>query len=166
MAEKEDLSKKEKVKKAVSKMKIEYLVVIALSVVALIIMLNAFSPSVETATASAIDEYVENLENKLKNCLSKVDGAGKVEVIISVESGMQTVFATETTYANSSQTTTNAPVIVSGKPIVLREEYPEIVGVVIVAEGAKNLAVKVDLLNACEVFLSIPEDKIRVLSMK
>ncbi len=166
MAEKEEISNKEKVKKVVSKIKIEYLIVIALSVVALIIMFNAFGSKTETVSLNSIDEYVKNLENKLKNCLSKVDGAGKVEVIISVESGMQTIFATETTYLEASKTKTETPVIVAGKPVILKEEYPEIVGVVIVAEGAKNLSVKVDLLNACEVFLSIPEDKIRVLSMK
>ena len=77
---------------------------------------------------------------------------------------MQTVFATQT--VTSGGNVTQSPVIVSGKPVVLKEAYPEITGVVIVAEGAGNLTVKVDLLNACETFLSITEDKIRILSMK
>ena len=51
-----------------------------------------------------------------------------------------------------------------GKPVVKMESFPEILGVVIVADGANNLTVKMDLLNACKVFLSIDESKIKVLS--
>ena len=54
--------------------------------------------------------------------------------------------------------------MVGGKPFVIKESYPEIVGVVIVADGANNLSVKMSLLNAAQVFLSIDEQKIKVLS--
>ena len=146
------------------KIKIEYLVVVALALVALIITFNAFSSdNKDVATVNEIDAYVDGLENKLEACLKKVSGAGDVKVIISVASGKSQVVATENTtdvYGN----VTESPLMVNGKPFVIKENYPEIVGVVIVAQGANNLAVKMNLLSAAQTFLSIDEGKIKVLS--
>ena len=155
----------EKPLKFFKKIKPEYLVLVAIAIVAVIVFINVGGGSGKSAdTSTSVDEYVKTLENKLKNCLSEVKGAGKVDVIISVGSSMQTVLATQTT--TSGNDLTESPIVVGGKPVVLKEAYPEITGVVIVAEGAGNLTVKVDLLNACQTFLSVTEDKIRILSMK
>ena len=144
------------------KIKTEYLILIALVIIAVIVFIGIGGTAGKTTEESnTVNEYVNTLENKLKNCLAKVKGAGKVDVIISVGSSMQTVFATQT--ITSGGNVTQSPVIVSGKPVVLKEAYPEITGVVIVAEGAGNITVRVDLLNACKTFLSITEDKIRIL---
>ncbi|MBP5177299.1 MAG: hypothetical protein ILP02_01805 [Clostridia bacterium] len=145
------------------KIKTEYLILIAVAIVAAIVFINLSGASNKTAeTSDVVNEYVKNTEDKLKNCLSKVRGAGKVEVIISVGSSMRTVYATNAAAGDDN----GSPIIVNGKPVTVKQAYPEITGVVIVAEGADNLSVKVDLLNACETFLSITEDKIQVLSMK
>ena len=89
------------------------------------------------------DNYVSALENRLSKTLSEVDGAGKVSVIITVESGLETIIATEKTISetNGSKETVESPIIVNGKTVVLKELYPKISGVVIVAEGADNIAV-------------------------
>lgn len=158
--------KENKLSSFLKKIKTEYLILIALAIVAVIIFMGTFSSGEAQSTQETVSTYVDNLERKLESCLSKVKGAGKVEVIISVSSGMQTVFATEKTYQSSKGETVEGPIIVNGKPIVTMEAYPEISGVVIVAEGAGNLSVKVDLLNACQTFLSISNEKIQILSMK
>ena len=149
------------------KIKTEYLILAALVIVAVIVFFGvsgASGDSSEKTQTETVESYVTSLENKLKTCLSKVKGAGKVDVIISVSSSMQTVFATQTTVSGSA--VLEAPVFAGGKPVTVKEAYPEIIGVVVVAEGASTLSVKVDILNACQTFLSITEDKIRVLSMK
>ena len=158
--------KENKISSFLKKIKTEYLILIALSIVAVIIFMGSFSGDKNKTTQETVSSYVENLEIKLEKCLSKVRGAGKVEVIISVSSGMQTVFATEKKYQPNKGGTVESPLIVNGKPVVTMEQYPEITGVVIVAEGAKSLSVKVDLLNACQTFLSISNEKIQILSMK
>ena len=148
------------------KIKTEYLILFALLIVALIVFFSFNGKSTESNESTVtVNEYVDQLETKLKNCLKQVKGAGKVDVIISVGSSMQTVFATQSAVSANGQNTVS-PIIVSGKPVVVKETYPEIVGVVIVAEGAGNLSVKIDLLNACETFLSITEDRIQILPMK
>ena len=146
------------------KVKLEYLIVAALAVAALIIIPNAFKTGDKEAnTDNDIAEYVATLEDKLERCLKTVNGVGNVNVIISVASGVEQVYATEVT-KDASGKTTESPLIIGGKPIVKMESFPEIIGVVIVADGANNLTVKMNLLNACKVFLSIDESKIKVLS--
>ncbi len=156
------MSEEKGIKKFLSKIKIEYLIVIVLTVICLIFVFGGIS-SEKTESKSDIDEYVSSLENKLKKNLSLVSGAGKVSVIISVESGMETVLATvKTTEDNSIK---EEPFTVGGKTVVITETYPKITGVVIVAEGANNLAVRVSLINAVSVFLNVESDKIQILSM-
>ena len=147
----------------IKKIKTEYFVVIALAIVALILVFNAFSSDKkESECANEVDSYVCGLENKLGACLKKVKGAGDVKVIISVASGKEQVIATES--KNGGDGVYLDPITVGGKPFVYKENYPMIVGVVIVADGADKLSVKMDLLSAARVFLDIDESKIKVLS--
>lgn len=157
------MSEKKGIIKFFSKIKIEYLIVIALTVICLIFVFSGVFNKGEEKTYSNIDEYVNTLENKLKKNLSLVDGAGKVSVIISVESGMETVLATVKT--TEDNTVKEEPFTVGGKTVVITETYPKIIGVVIVAEGANNLSVRVSLINAVSVFLNIDSNKIQILPM-
>lgn len=145
------------------KIRTEYVVVIALAIVAIILVFNAFSDkSGEAKPVNEIGSYVDGLEKKLETCLERVKGAGKVKVIISVASGKEQMLATEV--KKSGETVSEEPLTVGGKPFVVKEKFPEIVGVVIVADGADNLSVKMNLLSAAQVFLSIDEKRIKVLS--
>ena len=114
-----------------------------------------------------IEDYVMSLEEKLSTHLSKIEGAGKVSVIISVKEGLTTQIAVEkvvTTDSNGSKTE-ETPVLVSGKPIILTEIYPEISGVIIIAKGADDLKVKIALLSATQTYLDVTSDKIEILTM-
>ena len=158
--------KKGKFLSFLKKIKTEYLIMAALILVALIVFfgINTGENEKSETAVDTVSSYVTSLENKLKSCLTKVKGAGKVDVIISVSSSMESVVASKT--VESGGKITEEPITVSGKPFVIKEAYPEITGVIVVAEGAANISVKVDLMNACTTFLSISEDKVRILSMK
>lgn len=157
------MSEQKGIKKLLSKIKIEYLIVVVLAAVCLFIVFNGMKSN-EVKETNAVNEYVSSLENKLTKSLSKVSGAGKVNVIISVESKMETVLASVKKTENG--TTEEEPFTVGGKTVILTENYPEITGVIIVAEGANNLTVRVSLINATKVFLNIDDDKIQILTMK
>ena len=145
------------------RVKTEYVVVVALSVLALFIVLKAFPKEEKTSGATDTDAYVSALEEKLERSLKRVKGAGRVDVIISVASTAEQVYCMERV-TDVSGKTTETPVFIGGKPVVMKESTPEILGVIVVCEGAKTLSVKVDLLNACKVFLSVDESKIKILS--
>lgn len=160
----------EQIWKSVKKIKIEYIIVIVAIVTVFLIFISGFSNNATktTTTLSEVEEYVAMLEKKLCVHLSQIDGAGKVSVIISVKEGVETKVATETITTNgvSGEKYEESPILVSGKPIILNEVYPEICGVIIIAKGANNVKVRLSLMSAAQVFLDITSDKIEILTMR
>lgn len=118
---------------------------------------------------SSSEEYTQSLENKLKNVISKISGVGEANVIITLESGFTYEYATDTetktiTSGGTETTlTTQTVILVNGQPVVVKQIYPVVKGVVIVAKGAENFAVKMKIISACETVLKTPSEKITVL---
>lgn len=123
-----------------------------------------------TKDYSSAEEYVDYLENKLCNVLSKISGVGDCEVIITLESGFSYEYATDTdtktTVSGDTETTitTETVILVSNEPVIVKENYPVIKGVVIVAEGAENFSIKMDILSAIETVLEVDSNDITILS--
>ena len=105
--------------------------------------------------------YARQTEKRLAAVLSQIEGAGEVEVFLTVRSEGELVVATETTeHADGSVTT--SPVLSGGEPIVLEECLPAVTGVLIVAEGADDLSVRFNLLEAAASVLDINQSLIKV----
>ena len=119
------------------------------------------------AVSEKNDDYVETLEKKLSSVLGKINGAGKVAVMITVESGMETVLATKTsvTETNGRKVTEETPLVVGGKTVILKENYPKIVGVLIIAEGADNISVMRKIQDATLSVLDVSLKQVEILSM-
>ena len=123
-------------------------------------------------------EYSQLLEDKLKSVLSSIKGAGNVNIMITLESGPELKIATQTdertnTTTNASGTTTSItvveePIIITQNgeetPLVLMEILPVVKGVVVVAEGAKDVGVKLQLLEAVQALLSLSSGNIQILT--
>ena len=133
--------------------------------IVLLLIITTFSNKGAEQTTTTYD-YVCNLENKLTKTLSKVKGVGNVSVIITVESGNETVLASTTTTKTTSSGTeiTQTPILVNGKTIVIKEMLPKIVGVLIVSDNAKNIAVYNALQQATVSLLNINVNQIEILS--
>ena len=96
--------------------------------------------------------------------------------MVTVEAGPEIKIATKTdekttSTTNGSNITTNSsntsnPVIIanSGKnnPLILSEISPKITGVVVVASGAKDVKVRLNLLEAVEALLNVPTENIQI----
>lgn len=168
--------KKEKKNGIIAKIKsiknIEIYAAILLGLLAILIFFGNFNFGGDNAAASYSDSYVAELESKMAKSLSKVKNAGKVEVVLTVEGGMKTVLACTTTTTSETVdgitkvTETTAPVMVNGKPMVLMEAYPEVIGVIIVAQGADDLWVKNQLVRACQSLCNVKAANIEVFTMK
>lgn len=115
-------------------------------------------------------EYIDFLENKLSNVLSKVSGVGKVEVIITLESGFTYEYATDTetktmvSGGTETTVTTETVILVSNEPVIVKEIYPKIKGVVVVADGAKDVSVRLNILTAVETVLEVDRNNITILT--
>ena len=112
--------------------------------------------------------FVSSLEERLEKTLSKVSGAGDVSVVITVESGMETILAmkTETIENSNGKQIIETPILVNGKTVVIKEKFPKITGVLIVCEGANNIAVLTKIQQATLSLLDININQIEILSMK
>ncbi len=149
--------------------KLQYFLIILLSVTIIIVFMFSYSKNDKKENVNAgIGEHVTILENKLEQTLRKVEGVGNVSVVITVESGMETVLAMETiTKENSNgKETITTPIIVNGKTVVLKENFPKVSGVLIVAKGAKNISVLRKIQQATISLLDINLDQIEILTMK
>ncbi|MBE7081053.1 MAG: hypothetical protein E7372_00645 [Clostridiales bacterium] len=151
--------------------KIQFIIIFIFLVIILCIFLFGYDEknSKNVVNTDPISSYVATLETKLSNVLSNVSGAGKVSVIISIESGMETVLAMQTTTKESASgqiETQTSPIIINGKTVVIKELYPKVKGVLIVAEGAKNISVMTKLQQATMSLLDIEINQIEILSMK
>lgn len=118
-----------------------------------------------TTSFSSSEEYVEYLENKLEVVLANVKGAGKVSVAITLEQGFEYVYATEeeTRTSSGGQVTTRSPVLVDGKPVLEKELYPQIKGIIVTSSGGGNITVKINLLNALLTAVTVDAGRVIIL---
>ncbi len=123
-----------------------------------------------TGNYSTAQEYADYLENKLCNVLSNMTGVGDVSAIITLDGGFTYEYAvdseTNTTTSGSSETsvTVDTTILVDGEPLVVKVNYPSVKGVVIVAEGSEDFAVKMDILDAVQTLLSVDAGSVTILA--
>lgn len=134
-----------------------------------------------TAQDNEFKTEEEAIEARLKHILEKIKGSGEVEVMVIFEMGSEIVPASNTvetedtteeqdanggTRIVKSQNLTENIVIsndsVGNKPLVLKEIKPKVRGVIVVAEGADNIDVKMRLYDAVKTVLQVSGDKVQI----
>ena len=139
-------------------------VVILILVVAVIVFTTFMDRETSGEISGDSADYVQELETRLSKVLSKMEGAGEVSVFVTVASEGEKVLAMETVEKEDG-TVTTTPILSGGEPIVLEELMPEITGMLIVAEGANDLNVRFNLLEAAASVLNINQSIIKVYTM-
>ncbi len=136
--------------------------------------------------------YEARLERRVKEILKEVEGVGAVDVMIVLKSSGEKVIQVDDKKENSvteeqdtsggtrkiqSQEAEQTTVLVTGgsgsleshgalggtAPIVKKELYPELSGIVITADGGANPAVQAEISAAMEALFGLPAHKIKVL---
>ena len=136
-------------------------------------------------TSYSENTYITELENKLKDVLSKVSGVGKVEVVITLKSSKKQIplkdssstqeSLSEIDGEGGSRTNSNVQkeedtVLVTNEagnsvPYIVQEIEPEIEGVLVIAEGGDNLMIQMDIMEATQVLFDVPAHKVKVMKM-
>jgi stage III sporulation protein AG len=154
---------------------IEIIIVVILGAVALLIYFSTFSGKTENTAYKSTDttEYIAMLENKLSNVLGQIKNVGNVSVMITLASGPEYIYATNeeektntNTAGNSTTTstiTTTEPIVISNELVVIKEIMPTVGGVIVVASGAQDTGVKLEILKAIQALLDVPQASIEVL---
>lgn len=155
-----------------------YEIILSLIIIAVVLLIY-FSVSgekkeIETQVENANVSLTEGLEERLENVLKNIEGVGEVDVLITFKSTVEQVTAstenkhsTSTSTENnvtSSSTSTSSPIISNQNVIVLQEKMPEIIGVIVVAEGGNSPKVKLDILNAVCTALDIDKNSIQIFT--
>jgi len=175
-----------------------YLAIIMLAVIASI-FLSTLTPKerIDNTTKTPqdngdepMDESLEfnlhkDIETQLTKILSSIKGAGRVSVMVTLETDMELITASDINKSNTitdeddgqggkrriteeniSETTVTITENGNTKPIILKKNYPSIKGVVVVAEGAIIPEIKRDLSEAVQTVLGIPANRVKVYVMK
>lgn len=130
--------------------------------------------------------HESDLEKRLEETLSLVEGAGKVKAMLTLTHGKETVVQqdikvdeshTDETDSSggkrmtSDRTSEEKTVMIrqsdgSEIPLVLVETEPKVEGVIIIAEGGNNIIIKDALIKAAQIVLGVEMHKVQVLKMK
>ena len=129
------------------------------------------------------EQYTANMELRLKEILENVDGAGAVQVMITVKNNGEQVVEKDKSYSESKtiqsgdggKNTTTANTsrsestvydrTNSGSPYVVKQLEPEIEGVLVAAQGAGDETVVNEITYAVQVLFDVPVHKIKVVKM-
>ena len=144
-----------------------------------------FGSSSSKKQAQSMKDYEEQYESELKEALEQIDGVGKVKVVVNVGSTESKVYEKNTTTQNQTTTETDRNggerkvedlsqdeklvIIRNGEnetPIVTETKKPNIVGVLVVAEGAKNITIQRWVKEAVARTFDVPDYKVTVLPKK
>lgn len=145
---------------------------------------NTNSPNTGLDSQKANEStYGESIENKLEKEFAKIDGVGRVEVIVTMRTKGEIILNKDKPY-NSANTVEEdnqggtresnevqqqeATVLVkksdgSEEPMIVKELLPEVSGILIIAEGGDSPIAKNNLINASKVLLDLPAHKIEVM---
>lgn len=124
----------------------------------------------------------KELESKLQTNILMMEGVGKVKVSVNFLTGLRSEYVrnnniTKRTNKESDKTggtrettevTENNQVVMpngTSQPVIAMEDRPEIGGVLIIAEGAKDPAVREGIHTAVQTLLNIESAKITVVPM-
>ncbi|MEN6348389.1 MAG: hypothetical protein ABFD08_03180 [Syntrophomonas sp.] len=160
-------------------------IIICLGILALLWPVSKVEkPSTAVSNSPAANEGASlktQLTADLESILSQVDGAGKVEVSLTLSSDGVKSYAsnrrdekreTEETDAKGLKKNSQEENLVqdlavsSGSPLLVEEKFPQVLGVLVVADGARKQTVQENLTDAAATLLNIPAHRVRVLPRK
>lgn len=171
---------------------INHLFIMLIITVALLFMTKSFSKPKTNIDSTVlnkedieynneVNDYSNVLEKKLSNILSKIENAGKVNVMITLEDSVEKIPAMNMN--NKSETTKEADseggtrdfrredeskelINVSNDIVILKEKNPNIKGVIVVAEGAGDPIVLENMYSAVKTVLGISVNRVQVYKSK
>ena len=134
---------------------------------------------------STSDKKEETLEEKLENILSLINGAGKVDVLITYSNGVEQIPMFDTKQntttiqeadkdggTRKTEEVSNEQNIIFNEngnvktPVIKQTINPKVIGVIIIADGADNLSVKENLIIAAQATLDVSAHRVQVFARK
>lgn len=125
--------------------------------------------------------YLETMENRLEQILTSVEGAGAVDVMITLSASSETIVTKDLEYEETSEKEDSGKESVSSirkeetvfteesgkqKPYITKTIEPKVEGIVVVMEGGDDSSVVESVIRAVQALFPIETHKIGVLKME
>lgn len=162
--------------------KYKYFITVILVGVFLLVWSNVPAPEKntdETKHTSSQEFDLSAFQQSVADSLSHIDGAGRVQVLLSLESGEEAVYASDINRSsqtsgesgdNSSESYQSTMSILSDgsygeSPVLIKSNYPTFRGAVILCDGADNDSVRLQITQAVSALCGISTDHISISKM-
>lgn len=131
----------------------------------LILLSEVFSPSEKTVSANDTikDEsaYRQQLEQQLEELIAQVQDAGETTVMITLESGEETIYALDTLSGQMQEQQTHV-LLDDGTALAQTVCAPKVCGVAVVCEGGGDVRVAARITELVSALLDVPSNRICV----
>ncbi len=114
-------------------------------------------------------EYIEDIENKIRNMTEMITGSSDVSVIVSAESGTEYVYVSNEDF--NGEDVSKEYITVKNESgvyelVLTKEVYPEITGVSIVCPEGDDYLVKRKIINSVSTAFGLSKNRICVVGTK
>ncbi len=142
------------------------------------------SGSGQSDAGNSMADYEEELEQRLAQALSQMEGVGEVQVMITFQDNGETVVEKDTAYTSQEQTTEESDGGVTGnsqtessettvfysdsgeeEPFVSKQILPSVEGVLVIAQGGGDQTVAANISEAVEALFGLEVHKIKIVEM-
>ena len=141
---------------------------------------NPSTPSATSSVQSTAEDYVKNMEQRLKQMIEQIDGAGKSEVMLTLQNSGESIYATQTKNSedhtedigegNSKKTSKSEleqeTLIYEGtdgkQALLITQKEPQINGVIVACEGGENAVVQARIIQAVTTVLNLSTNRVCV----
>ena len=135
----------------------------------LLILLSEFLPADSTRIKPAddtasYDTYKTQMEERLESLIGQMDGAGKTQVMVTLETTAQNIYAVNTKEGENTREQEHV-LLNGGEALTQTVESPEIRGVAVVCEGGDQIHVAAQITEMLSSLLGISSSHISVTKM-
>ncbi len=137
----------------------------------------------DTKTSLSAEAYVQQTEERLCDIVSQIEGAGRCEVMVTLENGVEYIYATEQRNSSDRREDTDdgasrltqsdgsesSVIVVDGDSgrsgLLVTELQPTVRGVVIVCEGGDREEVRSRIVEAVTVAMNLSAKRVCVTKL-
>lgn len=144
--------------------------VLLLGGIAMILMLGAELLPSEKKTARQASvfssaDYQQQLETQLEELISQMNGAGKTTVMVTLETGEETVYALDTRMGEAQEQKTHV-LLDDGTALTETIYLPQVCGVAILCEGGADVRIIAHITEMVSSLFDIPSNRVCVEQRK
>ena len=149
--------------------KYRYVILVLLAGLVLMLLPSREQKADQTPKATEASVQKQDVQKELTQILSHIEGVGSVQVMLTIASGEETVYQTDTetdadTYRVDTVIVTDSDRNEQG--LIQKLNPPRYRGAIVVCKGAGNAAVKLAVVEAVSRVTGLGADQISVLKMK